>query len=108
MRLPRLAVRSLARVLPLAALAVVAVVAWSLRGHLARHPAPAAPTPAAGKEDRSSPVPTDPATPAPAQNPHGNIRIACEACHTAESWTQIRQPTQFDHALMVRASVTIF
>ncbi len=32
------------------------------------------------------------------ENPHGNIKAACEECHTAESWTKMRRPTRFQHA----------
>lgn len=30
-------------------------------------------------------------------NPHGDLAAACEACHTAESWTLMRQPLSFNH-----------
>ena len=39
-----------------------------------------------------------PAKPPTVANPHGDIRIACETCHTAESWTTMRKPSLFDHA----------
>ncbi len=30
-------------------------------------------------------------------NPHGNLRIACENCHTTTAWRPIRQQPEFDH-----------
>ena len=51
---------------------------------------------AAGAQD-PPPVAT-PAKPPAVANPHGDIRIACETCHTAESWTSMRTPSAFDHA----------
>ncbi|HLT48758.1 MAG TPA: hypothetical protein VK002_16100 [Rubricoccaceae bacterium] len=33
----------------------------------------------------------------PSTNPHGDIAIACEACHTAEGWDTLRDPLAFDH-----------
>jgi hypothetical protein len=41
---------------------------------------------------------TPPAAPRIA-NPHGPIQVACEVCHSAEAWTTVRQPLQFDHAV---------
>jgi hypothetical protein len=47
---------------------------------------------------RSTLRPAAGATPAPTvANPHGDIRIACETCHSADSWTEMRKPTLFDH-----------
>jgi cytochrome c7-like protein len=37
-------------------------------------------------------------TPATVANPHGELKVACEACHTADSWTAVRSPLRFDHA----------
>ncbi|MDX1419045.1 MAG: cytochrome c3 family protein [Rubricoccaceae bacterium] len=39
-----------------------------------------------------------PSPPRPAANPHGELTIACEACHTAEGWDRLREPLRFDHA----------
>ncbi|NNF58114.1 MAG: hypothetical protein HKN04_07710 [Rhodothermaceae bacterium] len=33
----------------------------------------------------------------PSLNPHGDIGIACEGCHTAEGWTPLRDTLDFDH-----------
>lgn len=30
-------------------------------------------------------------------NPHGKIRWACDACHSAKSWHQLKFPLDFDH-----------
>ena len=30
-------------------------------------------------------------------NPHGDITIACEACHTAAGWRPLREDAEFDH-----------
>lgn len=43
-------------------------------------------------------LPAGAAKPPAVANPHGDIRIACEACHTAESWTSMRSPSTFDHS----------
>ena len=32
-----------------------------------------------------------------AANPHGDLAIACEACHTATAWTPLRDEIDFDH-----------
>lgn len=42
--------------------------------------------------------PAPPAAPTSVANPHGDLKIACEACHTAEGWTAMRSPIAFDHA----------
>ncbi|MCC6964081.1 MAG: hypothetical protein IT585_12575 [candidate division Zixibacteria bacterium] len=31
------------------------------------------------------------------RNPHGDIDLACEACHTSTSWTEMRSDGSFDH-----------
>lgn len=31
-------------------------------------------------------------------NPHGPLRVGCEACHTADAWDRLRTPLGFDHA----------
>jgi hypothetical protein len=31
-------------------------------------------------------------------SPHGPIKIACEQCHTADSWVVMKSPTEFDHS----------
>jgi hypothetical protein len=31
------------------------------------------------------------------ENPHGSIDVACDRCHTAEGWRQLRRPLLFDH-----------
>ena len=31
-------------------------------------------------------------------SPHGEIAIACEDCHTAQSWNELARPMKFDHA----------
>ena len=31
------------------------------------------------------------------QNPHGNLRMKCESCHTAASWTVLKKPMWFKH-----------
>jgi hypothetical protein len=31
------------------------------------------------------------------ESPHGNIKVPCEMCHTATSWTTMRVPSGFDH-----------
>jgi len=43
-----------------------------------------------------APAPT-PTRPPAVANPHGDLRVACETCHTAESWTSMRVPSEFDH-----------
>ena len=30
-------------------------------------------------------------------SPHGPLEVACETCHTLDSWTELRRPTAFDH-----------
>ena len=46
-----------------------------------------------------SPVPASPIPGASAvANPHGDLRVACEVCHTAESWNVLRAAGGFDHA----------
>lgn len=32
-----------------------------------------------------------------AKHPHGNIKISCNACHTTQSWTPLRQELKFKH-----------
>lgn len=32
-----------------------------------------------------------------ARSPHGNLAGDCSTCHTAEGWTPLRKPLQFDH-----------
>jgi len=45
-------------------------------------------------------TPARPPSPATAvKNPHGDIRIACEVCHTPDGWTSMRVPSAFDHAV---------
>ncbi len=41
--------------------------------------------------------PGRPAPPANSKNPHGNISIPCENCHTFTSWKPIRRVPEFDH-----------
>jgi hypothetical protein len=31
------------------------------------------------------------------ENPHGDLSIACESCHTTAGWTPLRSPLDFDH-----------
>lgn len=39
-----------------------------------------------------------PATAAPSfENPHGELSISCEACHSTAGWTPLRAPLEFDH-----------
>jgi len=33
----------------------------------------------------------------PAQNPHRNLQMACDQCHTESGWRPLRQPLAFDH-----------
>jgi hypothetical protein len=54
-----------------------------------------------GRQVLAQNAPSKPAARAKAptvSNPHGDIKIACETCHTAQSWTAMRVPTEFDHA----------
>ncbi len=39
-------------------------------------------------------------------NPHGDIDIACEACHTPEGWTPLRDPMDFNHSEDTRFAMT--
>jgi hypothetical protein len=34
---------------------------------------------------------------ASAQEPHGELRIECDACHTSEGWKPLREPLRFRH-----------
>jgi hypothetical protein len=71
------------RLAPLWALAgtlvLVSILAWRLGGAREARAATAAPAPQIA-------------------NPHGSLKVECEACHTAESWKSIRKPMRFDHA----------
>lgn len=42
----------------------------------------------------------------PPSNPHGEITIACERCHTPEGWTPLRDPLPFDHSEETRFTMT--
>jgi hypothetical protein len=98
LRLPRIATRLVVRMLPIVALAVVTLAAWYLHDSAPqrRMTTLGTATHAAPIEDQSSPVPPVPS--GPAGNPHGDIHIDCETCHTAESWKEVRRPTAFDHS----------
>ncbi len=39
-------------------------------------------------------------------NPHGEIAIPCEACHTPEAWTPLRKTLDFDHSEQTRFVMT--
>jgi hypothetical protein len=99
MKLWRRMVHGTLRCLPGLALAAIAAVCWRTGTAPARATAAQAPAtqrpPAPAAKARSSPA--APKAPSIA-NPHGDIRVACEACHTAESWTSMRTPSSFDHA----------
>ncbi|MCC6475672.1 hypothetical protein IT157_01340, partial [bacterium] len=32
------------------------------------------------------------------QNPHGNLKIDCQVCHTTTAWSEFRKDSPFDHA----------
>ncbi len=38
-----------------------------------------------------------PSAPPAVASPHGELKVACEQCHTATSWTVVRSPSLFDH-----------
>jgi len=44
--------------------------------------------PARGTATRATPI----------ASPHGELKVRCEACHTAQSWTAMRAPLLFEHA----------
>ncbi|MFQ5598956.1 MAG: hypothetical protein ACE5G2_00220 [Candidatus Krumholzibacteriia bacterium] len=70
---------------PIVGLVAVSCLAWYTGG--------------ARRADAQSAPPQERDARAPAvANPHGEIKIRCEACHTAESWVSIRDPLEFDHA----------
>ena len=48
--------------------------------------------------DAGRAAPEQPTKPPAFANPHGEIRVACEECHTAAGWTTMRNPVVFDHA----------
>lgn len=50
-----------------------------------------------------APAPTRP--PALA-NPHGDISIPCEACHTPDAWTPLRTQIDFDHSAQTQFVMT--
>jgi mRNA-degrading endonuclease YafQ of YafQ-DinJ toxin-antitoxin module len=39
-------------------------------------------------------------------NPHGDISIPCEACHTPDAWTPLREDIDFDHSEQTRFAMT--
>ncbi len=45
----------------------------------------------------ASPVPQQAVPRAQIQNPHGNLNLACNNCHTYTSWKPIRSLPEFDH-----------
>lgn len=83
------------KALPVVALVVIAGLVWTMRGTSKPPSIPRMRSESSQAEDRASPLPPEPAQ--PAQNPHGNLLVVCEACHTAQSWAQVRKPVDFDH-----------
>ena len=61
---------------------------------------------------RGEPVPSRtpglPSTvrPLPSVNPHGDITIPCQACHTPDAWTPLRDTLDFDHSEQTRFTMT--
>jgi hypothetical protein len=35
--------------------------------------------------------------PAPSENPHGPLKVACQSCHTTKGWMPLRDQPEFDH-----------
>jgi hypothetical protein len=39
-------------------------------------------------------------------NPHGDIAVPCQACHTPDAWTPLRDTLDFDHSEQTRFALT--
>ena len=91
---PRFAT-GVARWAALASVAMLAATLASAQGPLPR-PLSAVPTAAASPESfaLTGRTPSAPRS----RNPHGDIAIACEACHTADGWRPLRDDPDFEHA----------
>lgn len=52
-------------------------------------------------------LPPTPRLPLPTSaNPHGDIAIPCQACHTPDAWTPLRDTLDFDHSEQTRFAMT--
>ncbi len=76
------------------ALLILLVAALGGATYLVR---PSAARPGAGK-DAGPALRAGTPTATPVENPHGELKTECEACHTARSWKIMRKPMAFDHA----------
>ena len=51
-------------------------------------------------------LPAPPAIDPDTTDVHGDIQIPCEACHTAQAWTPLRDDIDFDHSEQTRFAMT--
>ena len=75
---------------PGAALGLAAVLALLALGVVLPTNVPAQ---QAAAQEEAEPAAAPPAT----ANPHGDLSLPCQECHTAEAWSPLRQPLPFDH-----------